>query len=55
MFRRLVGSLFPVFEVSQATVMLQFVCAAVVGIVAAVIPSVRAARVQIAAGLRAVA
>lgn len=54
-FRRLVGSLFPVFEVSQATVVLQFVCAAVVGMVAAVIPSVRAARVQIAAGLRAVA
>ncbi|MBX9962093.1 MAG: ABC transporter permease [Burkholderiales bacterium] len=55
LFRRLVGSLFPVFEVSQATVVLQFVCAAVVGMVAAVIPSVRAARVQIAAGLRAVA
>lgn len=55
MFRRLVGSLFPVFEVSQATVMLQFVCAAIVGLVAAVIPSIRAARVQIAAGLRAVA
>lgn len=55
LFRRLVGSLFPVFEVSQATVLLQFVCAAVVGMVAAVIPSVRAARVQIAAGLRAVA
>lgn len=55
MFRRLVGSLFPVFEVSQATVQLQFVCAAVVGMVAAVIPSIRAARVQIAAGLRAVA
>lgn len=55
LFRRLVGSLFPVFEVSQATVLLQFACAAVVGMVAAVIPSVRAARVQIAAGLRAVA
>jgi putative ABC transport system permease protein len=55
MFRRLVGSLFPVFEVSQATVLLQFVCAAIVGMVAAVIPSIRAARVQIAAGLRAVA
>lgn len=55
LFRRLVGSLFPVFEVSQATVFSQFVCAAVVGIVAAVIPSVRAARVQIATGLRAVA
>ena len=55
MFRRLVGSLFPVFEVSQQTVLLQFVCAAVVGMVAAVIPSIRAARVQIAAGLRGVA
>lgn len=55
LFRRLVGSLFPVFEVSQETVLLQFVCAAVVGLVAAVIPSIRAAHVQIAAGLRAVA
>jgi putative ABC transport system permease protein len=54
-FSKLVGSLFPVFEVSPDTVVMQMVCAAVVGLVAAVIPSIRAARVQIAAGLRAVA
>jgi len=54
-FSKLVGSLFPVFEVSRDTVVMQMVCAAVVGLVAAVIPSIRAARVQIAAGLRAVA
>ncbi len=54
-FSQLVGSLFPVFEVSQTTVFMQFACAAIVGLVAAVIPSIRAARVQIAAGLRAVA
>jgi putative ABC transport system permease protein len=54
-FSELVGSLFPVFEVSHRTVAMQFACAAVVGLVAAVIPSIRSARVQIAAGLRAVA
>ena len=54
-FSQLVGSLFPVFDVSQTTVFMQFACAAIVGLVAAVIPSIRAARVQIAAGLRAVA
>jgi len=54
-FSALVGSLFPVFEVSRETIAMQFASAAVVGLVAALIPSVRAARVQIAAGLRAVA
>jgi putative ABC transport system permease protein len=48
------GTLFPVFEVSNATVALQIACAAVVGIVAALLPGRRAARVRIVDGLRAI-
>ena len=53
-FARQMGTLFPVFEVSASTVQLQLVCAAVVGIAAAVLPASRAARVCIVDGLRAV-
>ena len=52
-FARQMGTLFPVFEVSTATVRLQLACAAVVGVVAAVLPALRAARVRIVDGLRA--
>lgn len=48
------GTLFPVFEVSGATVWLQFACALVVGVAAAVVPAYRAAQVRIVEGLRAV-
>jgi putative ABC transport system permease protein len=48
------GTLFPVFEVSTETVWLQFTCALVVGVAAAVVPAWRAARVRIVEGLRAV-
>jgi putative ABC transport system permease protein len=48
------GTLFPVFEVSMDTVWLQFACALVVGVAAAVVPARRAARVRIVEGLRAV-
>ena len=48
------GTLFPVFQVSPQTMMLQFGAALVIGIVAAVVPSIRASRVRIAEGLRAV-
>jgi len=48
------GTLFPVFEVSQETVWLQFACALVVGVAAAVVPAYRAAQVRIVEGLRAV-
>ncbi len=54
-FGALVGSLFPVFQVSGDTVVKQLVCAVIVGLVAALVPAVRSAHVQIAAGLRAVA
>jgi putative ABC transport system permease protein len=48
------GTLFPVFEVSGATVALQIGCALVVGVAAALLPGRRAARVKIVDGLRAI-
>jgi putative ABC transport system permease protein len=53
-FARAMGSLFPVFHVSLATVYMQIAAALVVGTVAALFPCVRAARVRIAEGLRSV-
>lgn len=52
-FARQMGTLFPVFEVSASTVQLQLACAALVGVAAAVLPALRAARVRIVDGLRA--
>jgi putative ABC transport system permease protein len=54
-FVGLVGTLFPVFNVSAQTVGLQLGAALVVGLVAAAVPAWRAARVRIVDGLRAVA
>ena len=48
------GKFFPVFDVSGETVALQAGCALVVGLVAAVLPGRRAARVKIVEGLRAI-
>ncbi|MET0679759.1 MAG: FtsX-like permease family protein, partial [Burkholderiales bacterium] len=48
------GTFFPVFEVSGATVALQVACATVVGVAAALLPGQRAARVKIVDGLRAI-
>jgi putative ABC transport system permease protein len=48
------GTLFPVFQVSTQTILLQLCAALVIGLVAAVAPSIRASRVRIAEGLRAV-
>ncbi len=53
-FARQMGTLFPVFEVSASTVRLQMACAAAVGVAAAVLPALRATRVRIVDGLRAV-
>ena len=53
-FAKQMGTLFPVFEVSNETVGLQIVCAATVGLVAALLPARRAARVRIVEGLRAI-
>ena len=53
-FAAQMGTLFPVFEVSDETVALQVACAVVVGLVAALLPARRAARVRIVEGLRAI-
>ena len=47
-----VGTLFPVFSVSRQTVEMQVMAAVVVGAVAALLPSYRAASVRIVEGLR---
>ena len=49
------GTLFPVFLISGETIAMQFGAAVVIGVVAAMIPAWRAARVRIVDGLRAIA
>jgi putative ABC transport system permease protein len=51
-FSTKMGALFPVFGIAPMTMALQFVAAIAVGIIAAIIPTVRAARVRIVDGLR---
>ena len=46
------GAAFAVFAVTPSTVQLQIICALVVGVVAAIVPSWRSARVNIVDGLR---
>jgi len=53
-FAAQMGTLFPVFEVSRETVMLQVACAVAVGMAAALLPARRAVRVRIVDGLRAI-
>ena len=53
-FAKQMGTLFPVFEVSTETVVLQIACAIAVGAIAAALPAQRAARVRIVDGLRAI-
>jgi putative ABC transport system permease protein len=53
-FAQQMGSLFPVFRVSPQTVALQAACALAVGLVAALFPGWRAARVRIVDGLRSI-
>jgi putative ABC transport system permease protein len=53
-FGAMMGTLFPVFEVSAHTVWLQLACALGVGFAAAWVPARRAARVRIVEGLRAI-
>jgi len=54
-FFKQVASIFPIFAVSGDTLLLQAACALAVALVAAVVPAVRAARVRIVDGLRAIA
>ena len=54
-FAEQTGTLFPIFFVSEGTVLMQLGAAALVGVVAAVFPAWSTARVRIVDGLRAVA
>ena len=51
-FAAKMGTLFPVFDVSRETFAMQVAAAAVVGVVSALLPGYRAARVRIVDGLR---
>jgi len=51
-FSKQMGTLFPVFEVSQTTIGLQLAAAFAVGLLAALLPARRAATVKIVEGLR---
>ncbi|MGH8618774.1 MAG: ABC transporter permease [Burkholderiales bacterium] len=53
-FGAMMGTLFPVFEVGQLTVLMQAACAIAVGLIAALVPARRAATVNIVDGLRAI-
>ena len=48
-----VAGMFPIFAVSQTTMLMQLLCAALVGVMAAIVPAVQASRVRIVEGLRA--
>lgn len=54
-FGGLMGTLFPVFFVSDETILMQVGAAVIVGVVAALIPAWRAAHVRIVDGLRSIA
>jgi putative ABC transport system permease protein len=53
-FSAKMGTLFPVFEITPQTMMLQFVAAIAVGIAAAVLPALRSMRLNIVDGLRSI-
>jgi putative ABC transport system permease protein len=54
-FGSAMGTLFPVFNVSESTVLMQVAAALAIGLIAAGVPAWRAARIRIVDGLRAVA
>ncbi|MQA39475.1 ABC transporter permease [Rugamonas aquatica] len=51
---KVMGTMFPVFEVSQLTVIQQVLAALAIGSVAAIAPTVRAVRINIVDGLRSI-
>jgi putative ABC transport system permease protein len=51
---KVMGTMFPVFEVTQLTVMQQMLAALIIGTLAAIAPTVRAIRVNIVEGLRSI-
>ncbi len=54
-FGSVMGSLFPVFNVSQQTILMQIAACLLVGLLAALLPAWRATHVRIVDGLRAIA
>lgn len=53
-FSAQMGTLFPVFEIAPETIALQIASALAVGIIAAIVPTLRSARVNIVEGLRSI-
>ena len=51
-FKALLGTMFPVFNVSGETVVMQALSAITVGLLAGLLPALRASRVKIVDGLR---
>ncbi len=51
-FASALDNIFPIFNISQQTIMLQILSAAVVGLAAAIIPAIRSSKVRIVEGLR---
>ena len=51
---KVMGTMFPVFEVTQLTVLQQMLAALVIGTLAAIAPTIRAIRVNIVEGLRSI-
>lgn len=51
-FKKLLGTMFPVFNVAPETVVLQASCALAVGLLAGILPAIKASRVKIVDGLR---
>lgn len=54
LFKELVGGLFPIFHVSQHTQLLQLACMLLIACAAAIVPALRASRIRIVEGLRAI-
>lgn len=54
-FKGSIGAIFPVFRVSQDTLLYQFFAVLTVGTLAAIVPAIRSARIKIVDGLRHVA
>ena len=54
-FKGFIGTIFPVFRLSQDTLILQFAAVVGVGLLAAIVPAIRSARIKIVDGLRHVA
>ena len=51
-FKGFIGTIFPVFRLSQDTLILQFAAVVGVGLLAAIVPAIRSARIKIVDGLR---